>query len=183
VYGERGKPHGSSPTHRPLALHSYGIARFVGEVDTSAVVQVDEPLALVAIVRYFESQHLTLDRHIRATLQEVQGRGFEQSVLLAITKLLRGGRKLNEVFQFYETTPDWADCTAKIVARMPSGDCVDFGIIGEDSVSPSTPEAVGCWLQGGTGWCIPGNSMGPDLMAWHGSGSMMGAMMGDSSCW
>jgi hypothetical protein len=160
------------------SLVEYGIARFVGNTPTSddeTPVQVDEPLALVALVRYFESRHLTLERHIRATMQDNKGLAFEESVLLAITKLLRGGRKLNQVFEFYKTTPDWSNHTAKVVTRMPSGDCVDFGIIGHDSVFPSTglafyartPKAVKGWLEGGgAGWCIPGNSMGPDLMAW-----------------
>jgi hypothetical protein len=159
-------------------LVEYGIARFMeGPIPVMAMtpVRIDEPLALVAIVCYFETQHLTLERHIRATLQSNKGKGFEQAVLLAITKLLRGGTKLNQVLEFDEPAPEWADWTAKIVTRVSSGDYVDFAILGRDSVVPSTglafyaetPGAVKCWLQGaGTDWCVPGDSMGPDLMAW-----------------
>jgi hypothetical protein len=155
------------------SLVEYGIARFVEgrtPVNINRSVQVDEPLALVAIVRYFESQHLTLGCHIRATLQDNR-----ESVLLAITKLMQGRRDLNQVFQFREPTPGWADYTAKIVTRISSGNYVDFDVIREGSVLrpiglavyAKTPEAVECWLQGGgAGWCIPEDSMGPELMAW-----------------
>jgi hypothetical protein len=45
------------------SLVEYGIARFVVNpttVNIPVLVQVDEPLALVAITRYFESHYLTL---------------------------------------------------------------------------------------------------------------------------
>lgn len=54
------------------SLVEYGLARFIGNE-----VTVEEPLALVSIVRYFESRHLTLSGNIRKRLQDDQGTAFE----------------------------------------------------------------------------------------------------------
>jgi hypothetical protein len=153
------------------SLVEYGLARFIG-----SNVAVEEPLALVSIVRYFESQHLTLSGNIRKRLQNDKGTAFEELVLLAITKLLRDGRRLKDVFQFHNQTPGWACCTARVVTRTSSGDFKDFDIVdGRQPLLPSHgvavyakgPDDVKRWLESGqAGWCLPGTLMGPDLMAW-----------------
>jgi hypothetical protein len=176
------------------SLVEYGIARFIGgtamtnqsmptkveepmpvKVEEPMPVKVEEPLALVSIMRYFESRHLTLDGNIRARLQDNQGTAFEEAALLAITKLLRDGEELRNIFQFHERTPSWARCAGQIVTRTSSGDYKPFDIIDDKPVLPSTgvafyaeyPEDVKWWLESGeTGWCVPGNRMGPDLMTW-----------------
>jgi len=151
-------------------LVEYGLARFIGDN-----VAVEEPLALVSIVRYFESRHLTLSGNIRKRLQDDKGTAFEELVLLAVTKLLRDGQRLKDVFKFHNQTPSWARCTAQIVTRTSSGDFEEFDIVDGRPLLPSRgvafyakgPDDVKRWLESGqTGWCLPGTLMGPDLMAW-----------------
>lgn len=152
------------------SLVEYGLARFIGNE-----VTVEEPLALVSIVRYFESRHLTLSGNIRRRLQDDKGTAFEELVLLAVTKLLRDGQRLKDVFQFHHQTPSWARCTARIVTRTSSGDFEGFDIVDDKPLLPSHgvafyakgPDDVKRWLESGqAGWCVPGTLMGPDLMAW-----------------
>jgi hypothetical protein len=150
-------------------LVEYGLARFI-QMDKAIV---DEPLALISIVRYFERKDLTLSSNIRWVMQENKGKAFEDLLLLAITKLLRDERPLMECFQFHPPIPDWAFCTAQIVARGSSGGFEPFDTLdGKLSVashgiafSAKTPAQVKGWLEHSqAGWCIPGHLMGPDLM-------------------
>jgi hypothetical protein len=154
--------------YRPLV--EYGLARIVGNQ-----THIKEPLSLVSIMRYFESKGLTPDKTIWGRIQDNQGIGFEDAVLLAVTKLLRHGRKLNDIFDFHESSPTWADCTAKIVTQISSGHFESFDMVTDQPVIPSTGVAISAkevvdvrdWLHhGGASWCIPGQSMGPDLMTW-----------------
>lgn len=136
---------------------------------------MQEPLPLISIIRYFGSHRRTLDHTLHKQFQDNQGVGFEETVLLAISKLLRNGKPLSEIFEFHPSTPGWAHSTAKIVTRTSSGDFVQFDLPDGESIAPSTGVAfhaetldeVKNWLESGdTGWCIPGNLMGPDLMTW-----------------
>jgi hypothetical protein len=147
----------------------YGLGRFIAE----KTVVVDEPLALVSILRYFENNDLTLSRKIRGSIQEEKGKAFEELLLVAITKLLRNPQPLNDCVQFHPPVPDWALYTAQIVARNSSGGFEPFDIVDDKPSVPShriacRAESVGDvkrWLESGeAGWCIPGNLMGPDLM-------------------
>jgi hypothetical protein len=147
----------------------YGLGRFIAK--ERAVV--DEPLALVSVVRYFESNNLTLSHKIRGSIQEAKGKAFEDLLLVAITKLLRNPQPLNDCVQFHPPAPDWAPCTAQIVARNSSGDFEPFDIVDDELSVPShgischaeSADDVKSWLESGeAGWCIPGNLMGPDLM-------------------
>jgi hypothetical protein len=162
------------------SLVEYGLAQFKnkGDTDNSLMpVVIKEPLALVSIMRYLESQGHTLVQHIQTDLNGA-GRwaGFEKLVLVVITKLLRDGNSpLTDIFQFHGETPEWAREKAQIVVQTSSDDYKPFDIIDDESVLHSIgfaceaegPEDVQRWLQhGGAGWCIPGNKMGPDLMAW-----------------
>lgn len=77
------------------------------------------------------------------------------------------------ILEFQNPVPGWANYKAQIVARS-SNEFVDFDIITEQTDSPGTGIAINAqgvdkvksWLERGeAGWCLPGDLMGPDLMA------------------
>ena len=159
------------------ALVEYGIARFVNE---EHVVKIEEPLALVGILRYFDSISCTIGQNMRSHLQTNQGLWFEEAVLLTVTMLLDKPAttlldkpaKLSEIFKFHGEIPEWADCSAQIVTPQPDAGPLPFSIahpFDPSSIvaySAKDPEDVTHWLKNGQeGWCIPGNKMGPDLIA------------------
>ena len=147
----------------------YGLARFIEE--KTAIV--DEPLALLGVVCYFGKEGHTSSRIIWRAMQENKGKAFEDLLVVGITKLLRHKRVLNTCVEFHPPIPDWATCTAQIVARNSSGDFEPFDTI-DDQPSVAShavafraeePGDVKRWLETGqAGWCIPATSMGPDLM-------------------
>lgn len=165
-------------TDTEKSLVQHGLAQFIVENSTyndpNPVIQ--EPLALVGIMRYFESREYTVAAHIEAGLKFNKGNGFENLILVAITRLLRGGdHRLKDIFQFHGEPPEWAHETAQIVVQTTSGSYSPFDIIVQEPMLPSSahtveaekPGDVQRWLQhGGAGWCIPGRYMGPDLMTW-----------------
>jgi len=155
------------------SLVEYGVARFAREGEGEALkVMIEEPLALISIVRHFESKCRTLEGHFRRPLQQNQGIAFEEAVLFAMTKLLQNQRPLSSMFDFYGESPSWAGQTAQIVAQKSSGDFEAFTIDEPRNTRPTFaysakgPEEVQCWLESSeNGWCIPGIQMGPNLMA------------------
>ena len=153
------------------SLVEFGLARF----QTADEIQITEPLTLISIIRYLESKGKTLGHNIRTHFQveSTKGLAFEEAVLWAMTQLLQNGRSLVDILEFEGTIPGWAHCTAQIVARS-SDQFVDFNFITNHSISPTASvtcsakgvDEVKSWLKtGGAGWCVPGNLMGPDLMA------------------
>ncbi|PVF96380.1 hypothetical protein CPB86DRAFT_874942 [Serendipita vermifera] len=150
-------------------LVEYGLARFPEE----GKVEIVEPLAIISIIRYFESKGRTITRNILQSLQDNKGTAFEEAVLWAMTRLLRGQYRLTDILEFKGPAPDWASCTAQIVARS-SNQFVDFDIITQQldwsgnsiAIRAITVDQVTSWLKTGeAGWCLPGPLMGPDLMA------------------
>jgi len=153
------------------SLVEYGVARFVHEGEKSRVA-VEEPLALISIMRYFERNSRTLEGHVRRCLQDAQGMALEEAVLLALTRLLQNQRSLSSIFNFYGESPSWASQSAQIVARNSSSNFEAFAIDGPRAIASrfaftaKDPEDVQCWLESGqAAWCIPGFKMGPDVMA------------------
>ena len=151
------------------ALVQYGIAHFVNE---EHVVKIEEPLALVSILHYFNSISCTIGQNMRLHLQTNQGLWFEGAVLLMVTMLLDKPAKLSKIFKFHGEIPEWADCSAQIVTPQPNAGPLPFSIahpFDPSSIvaySAKDPEDVMHWLKNGQeGWCIPGNKMGPDLIA------------------
>ena len=158
----------SSVSHEQESLVEYGVARFVPEGGKTKIT-IEEPLVLISIMRYFESNYCTLESQRR--LQDAQGVESEGAVLLAMTRLLQDQRQLRSIVEFYGESPSWAGCTAQIVARTSSGNFEAFAIDNLTimrstfAFSAKSPKDVKCWLESGeAGWCIPGNLMGPDLM-------------------
>jgi hypothetical protein len=140
-----------------------------------AEITVEEPMALVSIVRYFASQGVTLEQDIRARMNPAKGLAFEEAVLLSCTKIFRRGARLEDVFQFYGTKPEWASQVAHIVIPKHDKTLDVFDIVNLEPVIPSAgvayfaeyPKDVQQWITSMcAGWCLPGRYMGPDLMTW-----------------
>ena len=155
-------------------LVELGLARFKGESPDLEII-VEEPLALMGILRYFEKHGLTHDNFIRHRIQVDKGRAFEEAVLLACTRLFRQGAQLDQVFRFHGETPSWARQSASIVTRGYGGVLQDFDMPNGVPVVPCNgiasvaedPEDLKKWIESmRTGWCLPGPIAGPDLMAW-----------------
>jgi hypothetical protein len=157
-----------SSAHEPLV--EYGVGRF-----TSARlkrVSVEEPLALIGILRYLEDNFHTLEGNVTTHLRSNnQGMALEEAVLLTLTKLLQNQGALKEIFAFHGESPPWADQPGQIVARSSSGDFEAFSIVTPSTsssiiaFSAKTPADVTRWLKSSDkGWCIPCNAMGPDLI-------------------
>lgn len=150
------------------ALVEYGIGRFV---DQHNKVKIEEPLVLVAVTRFFQTIANTPLQDVRMHLQLNQGQAFEEIVLLTMTKMFETPIKLSDIVEFHGVKPPWADDLARIVCPN-SPDLSPYSIdkfSDPDSILPwgaKDPVAVTRWLKDGqAGWCIPGNMMGPDLMA------------------
>lgn len=154
------------------ALVEHGIARFMGEGEE---VIVEEPMALMSIMHYFETHDLTLEYDIRKRMQDEVGLAFEDAVLLSCTRLFRHGARLDEVFDFHPKPPEWASQTAHLVVLDRDNIPQAFDVASGAPVIPSAgitffakgPKDVLSWMTSKrTGWCCPGSFMGPDRMAW-----------------
>ncbi|KIL64829.1 hypothetical protein M378DRAFT_1040593 [Amanita muscaria Koide BX008] len=152
-------------------LVEYGVARFVGQEEE---VIVEEPMALVGILRYFEEEGVMIDGDIRARMQAAQGFAFEEAVLLSCTRLFQVGTCLSDVFLFHGHVPDWAYQKGQIVSRKGQ-ELVVSDIVNGNPAIPSAgithfarnPDDVKNWITSKSPvWCVPGTLMGPDLMAW-----------------
>jgi len=168
----RGVPLAWSAEPRHAVLVEYGVARFTDTNGGVDPVRVEEPLALIGILRHLEQLSHTLEWDIKSHFQVNAGFWFEEAVLLTVTRLLETPAKLSNIFHFHGPTPEWADNSVKIVTRPPHADPSPFSIdypFDPTSIvacNAKNPEAVADWLREGEGaWCIPGTSMGPDLIA------------------
>jgi hypothetical protein len=146
-----------------------GLGRFVVETPTETRTIIEEPLAIISIMRYLESKGRSHVSNALRTIQDNQGEGFEPAVLLGMTKLLQNRKPLREIVNFKEISPEWANCTAQLVRRSSTG----FQNFDWDGSLPTTDlthcaesiEEVTAWLESGkTAWCFPGKLMGPDIM-------------------
>ncbi|KAG8818209.1 hypothetical protein FRC17_010903 [Serendipita sp. 399] len=152
-------------------LVEYGLARLIAQ-DAS---QVDEPLALISIVRHFETHGYTLAGSIRRTLQYNKAVAFENIVLYGVTQFFQSWETLGSMFSFYDENCPLAGRKGRIVSRTRTGEFVGFNVVTDQPVTPSSGIAtkasniaeVTAWIENGTtGWCIPDMYMGPDLLAW-----------------
>jgi hypothetical protein len=151
------------------ALVQYGIAHFV---HTGKEIKIEEPLALVGILQYFDSTSRTIEENIRTNFQLDRGLWFEEAVLLTVTRLLTKPAKLSNIFEFHGKIPKWAHFSARIVTQHAYDGPLPFSIdhpFDPTSIvaySAKDPEDVEHWLKNGEeGWCIPCKAMGPDLIA------------------
>ena len=154
----------------------YGFARFV-DAETKTVA-VDEPLVLLAAMRWIDANHRTSYKFFAKQI-EVQDRssnGFENYIAFCIDMIFSSKRRLNEVFSFNGSTPSWCNLEAELVSLhriapehieespvrhfTSSGSSVNLGI---NTVSP---QETSKWLEHRlhSPICFPHLSMGPDLI-------------------
>lgn len=158
------------------AYVEYGFARFV-DAETKTVA-VDEPLVLLAATYWINTNHQKAYKFF-ANQIEVQDRssnGFENYIAYCIDMLFSSKRRLNEVFLFSGSAPDWCNLEAELVSLQrtaldhieespvchftSSGSSVNLGI------RTTSPEETSKWLEhrSHSPICFPHLSMGPDLM-------------------
>jgi hypothetical protein len=152
-----------------------GVARFADE-RTDPDVLVEEPIALISILRHFGQAGRIAHDIVGDTLEDNQGAAFQEAVLLGLTRIFRNGRRLDEAFKFQGETPDWARQSALIVTKN-NGTLEEFDIdiasahpavpsVGI-AVYANSPKDIENWFKSmRPGWCLPSKYMGPDLMAW-----------------
>ena len=117
------------------SLVEYGLARFVGSTNRlSAQITVEEPLALITVMNYLESNPHGLLNNVNQRFQENKGMAFEEVVLLVVTIL-------KDTFELHGQPPSWVERSAQIVARTSGGDYEAFAI--DRPVNPGSTFAFG----------------------------------------
>lgn len=159
----------------------YGLARFV-ETDKPQAVKIDEPLVLLAAIKWMESNHQTIhktlsqEKSTRST--DSISNGFENYIAFCLGVYFSKKRRLSDVFEFHGEKPAWADLEAELVAlHRPSPGNVEISIASfSDSRTPSvtlgtnahSAREVLSWLKHTdkmrSPFCFPQASMGPDLI-------------------
>jgi hypothetical protein len=62
-------------------LVEYGVARFVRVGKESPKMTIEEPLALISVMRYFENHSHTYESHLRRLVQTDKGMALEEATL------------------------------------------------------------------------------------------------------
>ncbi|CAG7849790.1 SubName: Full=Uncharacterized protein {ECO:0000313/EMBL:CCA72955.1} [Serendipita indica DSM 11827] len=168
-----GKPLIMDDDKKPLV--ECGLGRFISTKqidDSQRLVSIGEPLALVSICRHIMDGP-SLSSLIRIHLELNPGKGFEVLVMVALTQLLQNQFSMENLFDFHQERPQWSSLTAQILLQT-AGVHTDYDSILHDRIfndqglpfEAKTPEDVINWLTMDTSpaWCIPDQSMGPDLM-------------------
>lgn len=164
----------------------YGFARFVDSETKS--VAVDEPLVLLAATHWINTHHCSGYKHFanRIRLNDQHSNGFENYLAFCIDMIFSQRRRLNEVFTFLGTPPDWSELEAELVALYEYNhafniDSLDGGVDIEESpvrhflfsgpsvtlgTNAKSPEETSDWLKHKTHSpiCFPHDAMGPDLI-------------------
>ena len=173
TFTSRGRYPGRYQTVQDLV--EYGLAVFKGDKEPGII---REPLPFYSIVSHLNKNKETLysnilDQMLISEDLTTKGGAFESLVMLSITRLFQSGRRLDEVFQFHGTTPEWAKQKARIVVRKDDGTLAAFNFMEGDPEVPSSgvacraehPNEIREWIESmHSGWCIPSRYMGPDLL-------------------
>ena len=160
------------------AMVEFGVSRFKKQA-----VQTDEPLAILALVTFFQEKEQTLARYLTCGLNtsDAASRGitFEAfgAYLLArafsvptrlseVFEFVEGGKKVNEALQdeFAElVTLEKIDDKFQTTSLQIQSNLRSSHILG---CSPSTVDDTLKWLQNpeGSAFCFPANAVGPDLI-------------------
>jgi len=159
------------------AMVEFGVSRFKKEV-----AQTDEPLAILALVTFFDKENLTLAKYLTRGLStsDAASRGivFEAfgayllarafSVPTRLSKVFEfgGGKKANEALQdeFAElVTLEKVGDNVRLTPLQITGNLRSSHVLGR---SPSTVDNTFEWLQNpeGSAFCFPANTVGPDLI-------------------
>lgn len=154
----------------------YGFARFVDS--ETQVVAIDEPLVLLAAIRWMNVNHQTSYKMLvrEISIHNTTFNGFENYITFCLDLIFSQTRRLDEVFTFHGTVPAWAEMQAEPVSLhcSESGD-VETGVASfSNSTGPSitlgvnakSPALTLSWLEHRmhSPFCFPHQSMGPDVM-------------------
>jgi hypothetical protein len=147
-------------------LVEYGVARFT-RVGEKTGITIEEPVALMNIIRRFESVGYSLTNHVRKCSRNDKGTALEEAVILALTRLLQNNRLLRYILTFYGNSP-WGRLTAQIVMRESSSSFEDFppDLLHTNPIFyAKRPVDVRDWIESRKeAYCVPGTLMGPDLI-------------------
>ena len=165
------------------AMVEYGVSRFKGNEAQTDVVQTDEPLAILALVTFFEQKGLTLEAYLRDALNTSnaasRGIAFEAFGAYILALAFSKERPLSEVFEFVEggkkVNKALRDAVAELVTLEKVGDNFQTAPLQIETnlrsshvlgCSPRTSAETLEWLQNpeGSAFCFPANPVGPDLI-------------------
>jgi hypothetical protein len=141
-----------------------GLARLIWTRGNKLSVRIEEPLALLGVLKHLESKQLALRSDIWRAFQSDEGTAFKDTLVFAMTKLFQKDSELGTIFNFWKR-PQWACSNAQILARSASGAFEKFG--DGQLRAPSmqivfhanTPAEVRHWLEHGEApWCFPGET-------------------------
>ena len=159
------------------SMVEFGLSRFKKQA-----AQTDEPLAILALVTFFEREKLTLARYLTRNLDTsdvgFRGIAFEAFGAYHLARAFDVPRLLSEVFEFVggkRANERLQDEAAKLVTLEKVGDefqttplqiktrCRSSHVLGR---SPSMVDDTLEWLQNprGSAFCFPANTIGPDLI-------------------
>jgi len=159
------------------AMVEYGVSRF-----KTRVAQTDEPLAILALLTYFEekqSLETYLIRALNTSNAAHRGIAFEAFGAYILALKFSEPRRLSEVFEFEEggkkVNPALKDEIGQLVTLEKVGNKFEVTPLAIKSkhrschllgYSPSTAADTLEWLQDpeGTAFCFPANDVGPDLI-------------------
>jgi len=165
------------------AMVEYGVSRFMKPSKCKKFrAQTDEPLAILALVKFFERRDLTLEKYLTTSLTtpDPSHRGivFEAFGAYLLALAFSGPTPLSKIFEFVPGNNVYAalqDEPAELVMLKKDGDkfrTTPFNIKANFrsnhvyGLSPSSiPETVE-WLENpqGSAFCFPANAVGPDLI-------------------
>ena len=159
------------------AMVEFGVSRFRGKA-----AQTDEPLAILALVTFFEQKKLTLAGYLTRALNTsnpaVRGIAFEAFGAYLLARAFSDPTPLGKVFEFVgdkEASKDLEGEVAELVTLEKVNDDFQITPLQIDTNlrsshvlgrSPKTPTDTLEWLRNpqGSAFCFPANTVGPDLI-------------------
>lgn len=104
------------------ALVEIGVARFGERVGEAAIADIKEPIAIYALMQYFRDNGQTVGQYLNDLYFTARGHSpgnvFEEIIAwnLCVAFSSESGQKLNSIFHFCGTPPEWADEHAHLMA-------------------------------------------------------------------
>jgi len=163
------------------AMVEYGVSRFKKPSKTPEA-ETDEPLAILALVKFFKHKSLTLEGYLATSLTTPhpahQGIVFKAFGAYLLARAFSGPTPLSKIFEFVPGKKVYAafqDEPAELVTLEKDGDnfrTTPFNIEANFRSShligrslSSIPETLE-WLENpqGSAFCFPANAVGPDLI-------------------
>ncbi|KAG5643748.1 hypothetical protein DXG03_009682 [Asterophora parasitica] len=155
----------------------YGFARFI-DAETNAVA-VDEPLVLLAATHWINAHYRSSYKFFAKQIHvhEATSNGFENYIAFCLNLAFSNKQRVDEIFTFSGTPPEWARQKAELVSlhRSASSNSVEISPVRHSTISgPSltlganakTTTDTSAWLDhdAHAPICFPHVSLGPDLL-------------------